>query len=200
MKKASRGKQAALWLADQSGDVGLTEAGDQFGISREAVRQAWGALCLGETPREKMRRQLCAVVVDLSRSGKTAQQIEDLTGVQWLAITRWCREAGVDLRRGPSGCCPADPVAVAAGLEVVRAGGSVAEGASAAGVQYAAFHRHVKRANIIPSRFDQRKRSLGRSAQAAQLVEREGVSAGDAAQIFEISPGSVRSYLKRHAP
>ncbi len=54
-KKTSLGKQAAIWLSEQVGEVGLTEAGRFFGISHTAVRYAWDALRLGKTPREKIR-------------------------------------------------------------------------------------------------------------------------------------------------
>ena len=53
--KTSLGKQAAQWLSEQVGDVGFTEAGRRFGISRPAVSYAWQASGLGQTPREKLK-------------------------------------------------------------------------------------------------------------------------------------------------
>lgn len=49
------GKQAALWLSEQVGDVGFAEAGQHFGVARQAVRSAWLALKFDKTPRAKMK-------------------------------------------------------------------------------------------------------------------------------------------------
>ena len=51
----TKGKQAAAWLAEQTGDVGFAEAATRFGITSTSVRQAWWSLGFGETPRELTR-------------------------------------------------------------------------------------------------------------------------------------------------
>lgn len=195
--REGRGKAAARWLAEQSGDLGKKEAAARFGITREAVRQAWQQLGLGETPRQKLWRQLRPAVVELGRAGKPLRQIITETGVTAHLVRRWCREEGVAVRRGYRA---ADPAAVSAGLDVVRNGGSIAEGAAAAGIQYAAFHRYVKRAQLRSNPCDPRKRFQGRSAQAALLVTRDRLSPNEAARLLEISPTSVIAYLKRYSP
>ncbi len=194
----SRSEQAARWLSTQTGNVALAVAGKRFGITREAVRQAWHRLGLGETPREKCWQQIRSAIVDLARTGKQASQIAELMGVSNSTISHVCHKAGVSLK--DSRCGTTDPDAIAAGLEAVRAGGTIGEGSCIAGLQYAAFYRYVQEAKIAAVPFDQRKRKLGRSAQAAQLVEHEGASAGEAARVFGIAPNSVRDYLRRHAP
>jgi hypothetical protein len=197
--KITRSKQAAHWLVEQTGNVGYMEAGERFKITREAVRQAWQQLGFGETPRESFWKQAHAAIVDLARTEKTSREIEELTGFAPSIIRRLCLKNGIRLRDALA-ARTADPEAVAAGLEIVRAGGSIGEGTSVAGVQYAAFHRYVKRAKIAVARFDQQKRRFGRSAQAALLVEQEGISPGEAAKLYAVSPISVRAYMRRHAP
>jgi predicted transcriptional regulator len=184
---------AARWLAGQR-DADMQQAAKRFGISHQAVSQAWHRLDLGELPRVKKRRAQGAACVVLAKEGKSAATIAAELGVPRTAVYKWCGEAGIELRdpKMPN----AD--ALAAGLEVVRAGGTIGEGASIAGVQYAAFHRHLKKSGVHPSR-EQRGKKLGRSEQAVVLIEQEGFSPGDAAMIVGVSPGSVRSYLKRHA-
>jgi hypothetical protein len=184
---------AARWLAAQR-DADLRHAADRFGISHQAVSQAWHRLGLGDLPRVKKRRDQCAACVALAKDGKPAAVIAAELGVPRTAVYKWCGAAGIELRDPKR----ADPAAVAAGLKIVRAGGTISEGAAIAGVQYAAFHRHLKKSGVRPPRGDRRDRKkLGRSAQAALLVEREGFSPGDAAMIVGVSPGSVRSYLRR---
>ena len=196
-RSSGRSTDAARWLAQQaSGSFDFREAAVRFGVSRQAVQQAWHHLGLGETPREKLRRQLQAAVMKLARDGKTATEVSQLTGVSPGLVYAWCRRQNVKLARGHA-LHAADPKAVAVGLAVVRAGGTIAEGACAAGIQYAAFQRYLKRANIKPSHSRRGKRH-GASAQAALLVEREGISVNEAAKLHGIAPRSVYDYIKRH--
>jgi transposase-like protein len=189
---------AARWLADQE-DGCLRDAAERFGISFQAVQQAWQRLGFGETPRTRKLRERREEGIARAKGGASATAIAAELGVPRSAIYKWCLDAGVVI------CNPraTDPAALEAGLEVVRAGGSIAEGTAVAGVQYAAFHRHMKRSGVRAVPFDQLRRDLkkrGRSEEAAALVEHEGFSSGDAARAVGVSPGSVRSYLKRRAP
>ena len=185
---------AARWLASQR-DADMRQAAERFDISHQAVSQAWHRLGLGELPRVKKRRAQYAACVVLAKEGKPTITIAAELGVPRSAVYRWCSEAGIELRdpKVP------DSDALSAGLEVVRTGGSVIEGAAIAGVQYAAFHRHLKRSGVQSSRDRRDRNKRGRSAQAVVLIEQEGLSVGDAAMIVGVSPGSVRSYLRRHS-
>ena len=193
--KYGQGAEAARWLAQQP-ESNFRKAAARFGVSHQAVQAAWQRLDLGEPPQEKLRRRLQIAVLALVRNGKTAAEVSQLTGMSLGRIYAWCKKQGVKMTSGHARHA-ADPEAVAAGLGVVRAGGTIAEGACAAGIQYAAFQRYVKRAGIKPAHSRQGKRHGG-TAQAALLVERESVSVNEAAKIYGIAPGSVRDYVKRH--
>ncbi len=182
---------AARWLAQQSGAAfDFREAAARHGVSHQAVQQAWRRLGLGQTPRERA----CQQALELARAGKIVTEISRLTGASPRSIRAWCRKRGVPITNGHA----ADPEAIAAGLDVVRAGGTIAEGASAADVQHAAFKRYMRRAEIRPVHARQGKHN-GKGAQAALLVEQEGVTVGEAAKIYGVAPGSVSDYMKKRA-
>lgn len=188
---------AARWLAEQTGDVGYAEAGEQYGMTREAVRIAWKALEFGMTPREKYRADRREKIATLARAGKTASEIAEEMRLGHARIGFVLKKAGV--RAAPS-LHYADRTAIEAGIEIVRNGGTVGEGASVAGIQYPRFHKYMTKAGVTGSPLDKETlaRTLGRGEQGALLVKAEGMTAGQAAMVVGCSPHSVRDYLLRH--
>lgn len=199
--KRDRAEIAARWLADQAGDTGYTEAGKRFGISHHMIRDTWKRLKLGDTPREKKIAELRAAVLAFARSKKSRSQIKALTGISPRAISKWCKAAGISIRseKGKKNRRSPDPAAIARGLQIIRKGGSTAEGASAAGVSYGTFRHYVKAAKIKARPQHKAKILGGRIEQAALLVDLEGFSIEEAAAIVEIAPTNVRVYVRRHA-
>lgn len=185
---------AARWLAVQDA-ASMRDAAKRFGISTQAAWLAWKRLGMGEVPRTRKRREQRNESIARIRNGALVSTVAAELGVTSEAISRWCYLAGVKVPHLRA----ADPSAVDAGLDIVRAGGSVSDGASVAGVQYAAFRRYMTRHGVPAAPLDRDRKKLGRSEQAATLVDREGVSQGAAAMIVGVSPGSVRSYMRRRA-
>jgi len=191
-----KGRDAARWLATQSGTSGFNEAAAQFNVSAGTVKHAWTSLNLGKTPRDKWWDAKRKAVLELAHQGYNGSQIENAVGIQRDTIVAWCSEAKMPLRT-----FNADPQAVEAGFKIVRHGGSVAQGANAAHLPYDTFRDHMRRAKVKPTKqspgvYGERS---GRIAQAALLVEREGFSIADAAGIFEIAPSNVGAYLRKTA-
>lgn len=199
-------ESAARWLVEQEGNARYEDASARFEISTHLIRAAWERLQLGATPCEKMSVALREKVLELARTGNTRSQIKTLLGVNRNTISRWCKAGGVVMKSeiGKNGLPPPDLDATAIGLEVIRAGGSIAEGARDADVAYTTLWRYAKIAKIKPTAPNAQdpQRQLqrrGRSAQAALLVEQEGLSISEAAKIVGVAPRNVRVYLQRHA-
>jgi transposase len=186
---------AARWLAGQPDGTTYIDAAQQFGVTHEAVRQAWNALALGETPLKKAKSSRRAAAIALARDGKTMKEIAAATGAS-LGWVQMLKQQGITIVRSSF---YSSPKAIEAGLEIVRHGGTVGEGAAAAGLQYASFHRYVKKAGISPGRLDATKlaRAVGRGAQGALLVKTEGMTAGQAAMVVGVAPMSVRRQLQQ---
>lgn len=193
-----KGAEAARWLAAQSGDVGYEDAARHFKLQAVTIKQSWKRLELGRTPRQKWWADKRATVIDLARANTCGSEIVKRVGVHFTLVYRWCKEAGVLVQKP-------NALGIQNGLEIVQQGGSIAEGARAANMDYGAFSGHMRRAKVKalpknkqdPSKLKERR---GRSEQAALLVKLEGFTIGHAAMIMEVAPSNVRCHMLQKWP
>lgn len=188
--KLSRSTQAAYWLRDHPGET-LRNAAGQFGITHQAVQQAWTALELGPTPRLLRQEARRDQVLALARSGKTCSEIATATGASKSAVHTWCAKAGVDL--APAIFC--DEAKLATAVEYVQHGGTISQAALMIGYTHGAFARILSQRGASPGRRGMpRGGRHGLSKLASNLVDREGINICAAAARVGVSPGSVRKF------
>jgi predicted transcriptional regulator len=94
----SRMYRAALWLSIAGGT--LQDAGDRFGCTREAVRQAWRRL-FGDTrlPTRVIGDAVTQRITELVSDGYTTRGCSELLGMSPSAVRAWCIKKRISLPR-----------------------------------------------------------------------------------------------------
>jgi hypothetical protein len=188
---ASRSERAAMWLAEHGGS--MHDAGAQFGISHQAVSQAWERLFGDDkSPLLITRSEIATRVLALAREGKTRSQIVAATGVAMRSVYRICRNAGVAVvtasevrrRRYDDACAE------------VTAGRCLVDVAIDHRVSRGALTRELRRRGIQAKRA-QTGRQDGRTARAIERV-RAGAQIVVACAIERVAtPNVYRAFRRR---
>lgn len=152
-EQRERGEVAARWLSKQKDALSYADAARRFDVSPSVVAAAWKRLALGKTPRDKAlsaKQAKRSHVLRLARSGKMVAEIMAAVDIPRWTICAWCSAAKVRLERRYGHRAVKNPEALAAGLKVVRRGGSITKGASVANLSRRGFSYHLKRKKIKP--------------------------------------------------
>lgn len=178
----------------------IREAAAEHRISHQAVHQAWKArypdrafpTTIKHAERMDRIRALAALAMPPS-------QIATELGVERDIVAAQMHHHGIAAVPEPWGIAHREPERLAAAIDIVRHGGTVAEGAAAAGVGYATFRKHVRAAGVKPSRKGGRLRSArSRSEEAFRIWRDEGVPVDTAALRAGVAGQSFRKWLVRH--
>ncbi len=193
-KSAPTRSDRAVAYMRKHGTSGL-DAAKRFGISPQAVYQLWNKMELGPLPVTEghlaQRVEFLAAVRDGMR---TAPEIAKAMGLTLSAVRNLGARTGVEF-------APVDvstPMAnIEVGFAVIRSGGTITEGAHAAGVRYQTFHKYMKASGVKSSATGGRN-NLGRSEKAFALMERDGISAIEASHQVGMATSCFRKWLRRN--
>ncbi len=181
----SRSEQAVRWLVKHGGS--MDAAGEQFGVTHQAVSEVWGRMYGGKPPLGRQREEIAGQVLALAREGKTRAEIATATGTSAQNVQRICSRAAVHLvtatevrRTGYDAACAA--VAGGACLVDVTVDYRIPRGTLA---------RELRRRGI-KARRGQSGRMDGRIARAIERVRR-GESVVEACNAERVS--SARVYI-----
>jgi hypothetical protein len=187
---SSRSERAAL-LAATAG-LSMPEAGERFGISHQAVRQAWVRI-YGDAPTptietwQRRRAELAAAVAD----GASLETLQARTGLSASGVRALAKRAGVSVRSGRV----RTPAPWDAAIAAVRGGASIGEASADHRVSYGRLLERVRAAGIRSTANG--RRTYGIAPRAAELVRDERISIAAAARRYRISPAAVSAALKR---
>lgn len=187
---ASRSAEAAKVAVAEG--LSLAQAGERFGITREAVRQAlrrdFGA---GRTPAKEKRHQAVEQMVALAEAGRTVREIAAEMSVDAETVRRRLWERGVKAHNEQP---ISEDEAAAAANDVVN-GASYAEAAADIGRSEQRVAARVRAMGIV-STATSAGRDRGRMARAIARVE-AGESVPEACHAERCSTVPVYQHFKR---
>jgi AraC-like DNA-binding protein len=170
----------------------FTEAAAHHGISHQAVQQTYARLFPGEPPpvgRPGMNAFERAMTVELSAAGASTQEVVDQVGFSSEYVGQLRRRAGIRVADGKR-------AVVLRAVESVRAGASIGEAAADHGLSSNHVGRVCRELGVVSRGWRGRIRN-GRCVAAADLVESEGMTVGDAARATRCTPAGIYGVLKR---
>lgn len=192
--RVAPGNAAAQYLAEHGGNS--REIAARFGVSRQAVMQAWRRLFPGrQLPSVVAHDARVMRIVELAAEEKTAKEIATATSCSYGFVLNACRREGVAVARSYDKRKEAIDAAVES---VVRGEATTVLAAIAAGVSLGHFSRILKKKQVrsFPDKSVWTGQKSDRSQRASALVD-EGYSINKAASTIGVAPGCVVSYRER---
>lgn len=189
----SRSGRAAIYV--KGNDATLSEAAEIFGVTRQAVQQAWVILFPEEpVPSRLMTSLRIQQVIELASDERTIKEVASELDMTYGAVQQICAREGIATRPAREVAAELNEQIVA---EVMKGGRTIPEIAA----EFDISPEHVQklmteRGLRVPRRFGG-NHNRGKSAEALELMKREHLSVREAAKRFKIAPGSLRSYIMR---
>lgn len=195
--KDSVSGQAALYV--KSNNATLREAAKRFGITHQAVQQAWVRVF----PEEPLPSRLLAslrvqqmIEYTSTSNGRTIREVAEEFDMTCGAARTICVNEGIATRPASEVTAEQNEQIVA---EVMKGERTIPESAAEFDVSPGHAGRLLTDRGLrVPHRFGGNY-NRGKSAEAFELMKREHLSVQDAAQRLRIAPGSLRSYIKRQS-
>lgn len=187
----SRSARAVEWLRENAGKT-LRDAAKKFHVSHQAIQQKWTALNLGPTPALIARAARVARITQLAAEGKTVNEIAQTIGSPGHVVRHVCRANDIAVTSEFG----LDEGALLLAIDLVGAGGSIAQAALIVGITHNYMARILRRRGLGPGRARSSGKRTGLSKIASELVDAEGISVTAAAARVGVSPPSVHNYRR----